>query len=81
MTKLIKVGVTVAADDDVTTEDLRLILRTHLEKLPTQALVSTTDGPAPRIHWSSVDVRRLVERSVAAARPKPKKAAAQGEVP
>jgi hypothetical protein len=58
MTKLISVRVTIPTDDDVTTEDLQLLLRQRLEG-------AAEPSPAPaagrRVHWVAVDVRRLVE--------------------
>lgn len=62
MTKVTKLVVTIATDDEVTTDQLQVLMRQKFEGMPMERVEGAEDGR--RIHWPTVDVRRLVERTV-----------------
>ena len=65
MTKLVHVRVTLPVGDEVTTEAVQLAIRSSLEGIPPIECDQTKDDL--RIHWSAVDVVRMVERGSSAA--------------
>jgi hypothetical protein len=64
MTKLVTVRVVVPTDDEVTTEQVQLTLRSALEPLGVGRVEHGADreGLPDRIHWSAVDVLRGADR-------------------